>query len=144
MYHEMPVVDDQSLKEILGLGPVAVIGCSRTPGKPSHDVPAYLLSQGYEIYPVNPHADEIFGRAVADSIVDIDEMISLVTVFRPSEEVPGIVSAILRRDDVRAIWLQLGITHEAALREAENAGLITVQDRCMKIEHARLFDAEPN
>lgn len=135
----MPLADDQSIKEVLGMDPIAVVGCSRKPGKAAHDIPRFLIDQGHDVIPVNPNADEIFGRVALPSLAAVDQEISLVNVFRPSEEVPGIVEAALERDDIRAIWLQLGITDDEALARAERAGLVTVQDRCMKIEHQRLF-----
>ena len=134
----MPVTDDQSIKELLGLEPVAVVGCSRTPGKDAHEVPAYLVSQGIDVIPVNPFADEIFGRRAYDILASIDRDIALVDVFRPSGEVPGLVNEAIERSDVKAIWLQVGIINDAALERAERAGLITVQDRCMRTEHRRL------
>lgn len=135
----MRIVDDQSLKELLGLEPVAVVGCSETPGKAAHDVPAYLHARGYEIIPVNPNAGEIFGTRAYPSLTAVDRPIRLVNVFRPSEEVPGIVAEAIDRGDVRAIWTQLGIRNDEAARTAEEAGLLVVQDRCMKIEHQRLI-----
>ena len=118
----MPVESDDALQEILDADTIAVVGCSTTPGKAAHDVPAYLQKQGYRIVPVNPFADEI----------------DVVDVFRPSEEVEGIVDETLERDDVTAVWLQLGIEDDEAAQRAEDAGLTVVQDRCMKVEHERL------
>jgi hypothetical protein len=138
----MPITTDDGLRELLDLRRVAVVGCSSTPGKAAHDVPAYLREHGYDIHPVNPYADEIFGVEPADSLADVDAEIDLVNVFRPSEEVPGVVDQVLEREasrgDVRAIWLQLGISHDAAARRAEDVGLRVVQDRCLKVEHGRL------
>lgn len=127
----------ETIETLLGLDPVAVVGCSRTPGKAAHDVPRYLLDHGYDILPVNPHADEIFCREAAASIVSIDRTVPLVCVFRPAEEVPDIVDAAIERGDVTGLWLQLGITHDSAISRAKEAGIQTVQDRCMKIEHER-------
>lgn len=135
----MPITDDQSVREILGLSPVAVVGCSRSPEKAAHSVPAYLLEHGIDIIPVNPHAEEIFGRRAYPSLEAIDREVSVVTVFRPSEEVPGIVDVAIRRDDVVAIWLQRGINHPDALERAENEGIVVVADRCMRTEHRRLI-----
>jgi len=134
----MPVESDSELREILGHDPIAVVGCSSTPGKDAHDIPAYMRSHGYEIVPVNPYADEIFGRTVYDSLSAVDEAIELVDVFRPSEEVAGIVDEALERDDVKAIWTQLGIRDDEAAARAEQAGKQVVQDRCLKVEHGRL------
>jgi len=138
----MPVTDDDGLRELLSMDPVAVVGCSSMPGKAAHDVPAYLQEQGYEVIPVNPYAEEILGREAYDSLSDVEEEVALVDVFRPSEEVAGIVDDVLARHedrgDVGGLWLQLGITDDEAIARAEDAGLATTQDRCMKVEHGRL------
>jgi predicted CoA-binding protein len=134
----MPAESDAELREILGFETIAVVGCSSTPGKDAHDVPAYLRNQGYEVVPVNPYAEEIFGRTAYDSLADVAEEIDIVNVFRPSEEVSGIVDDAVARDDVRVVWTQLGISDTAAARRAEDAGKTVVQDRCMKVEHERL------
>ncbi|ESS07106.1 MAG: putative CoA-binding protein [uncultured archaeon A07HB70] len=138
----MPVTADEELRELLDARHIAVVGCSSTPGKAAHEVPAYLARAGYDVLPVNPYADEVLGREAADSLADVEETVDLVDVFRPRDEVPGIVDeAVARREargDVRALWLQLGISHDEAAERAEAAGLRVVQDRCLKIEHGRL------
>jgi len=134
----MPVNDDEELRSILNRERVAVVGCSTTPGKDAHDIPAYLDRQGYEIVPVNPYADEVLDREAYDSLVDVPGEIDIVDVFRPSEEVSGIVDDILDRGGVDVLWLQLGIHDDEAVERAESAGLQVVQDRCMKPEHQRL------
>lgn len=135
----MVVENDVEIREILGLETVAVVGCSSTPGKDAHEIPKYLLEHGYDVIPVNPFADEIFGRPAADSVSAVGETIDIVDVFRPSEEVSGIVDEVVDRDDVKAVWLQLGIHDNDAAARAEDAGLRVVQDRCMKVEHQRLL-----
>jgi predicted CoA-binding protein len=134
----MPVERDDELREILHLETVAVVGCSTTPGKAAHDVPKYLLDHGYEVIPVNPFVDEIFGREAYDSLADVPEEIDIVDVFRPSDEVPDIVSGALDRDDAGVVWMQLGIQDDEAANRAEEAGKRVVQDKCLKIEHRRL------
>jgi predicted CoA-binding protein len=134
----MPVTDDDELRSILDYKRVAVVGCSSTPGKDAHDIPSYLDRQGYEIIPVNPYADEVLGKETYDSLEDVPGDIDIVEVFRPSEEVSGIVDSALTREDVNVIWLQLGIHDDEAVERAEAAGKRVVQDRCMKPEHQRL------
>lgn len=138
----MPVETDTEIRAILERKTVAVVGCSATPGKDAQDIPKYLQAQGYEIIPVNPNADEVLGRSAYDSLSDVEEEIDIVDVFRPSEEVAGIVDEALARDDVDVIWLQLGIHDDDAVARAEAAGLSVVQDRCMKPEHQRLVAAD--
>lgn len=134
----MPVESDEVLADVLDLERVAVVGCSTSPGKAAHDVPRYLLDHGYEIIPVNPFADELFGRQAYDSLADVEEEVELVDVFRPSDEVAGIVEEAIDREDVVAVWTQLGIRDDEAAERAESAGLDVVQDRCIKVEHGRL------
>ncbi|EMA39150.1 CoA-binding protein [Halobiforma nitratireducens] len=136
----MPVDSDRELEAVLAREHVAVVGCSSTPGKAAHDVPAYLGERGYDIHPVNPFADEILGRSAVDSLAELEDgAAEVVCIFRPSEEVAGIVEGVLSRDDVAAIWTQRGIADDEAAARAERAGKTVVQDRCMKVEHRRLI-----
>lgn len=138
----MPRTDDDVIRDALTLQSIAVVGCSTTPGKAAHEIPAYLQEHGYEIHPVNPYAETVLDRPAVDSLGGINAEIDLVNVFRPGEEVADIVADALARHktrgDIEAVWLQLGITDDDAMAEAEAAGLQTVQDRCMKVEHRRL------
>jgi predicted CoA-binding protein len=134
----MPTTNDDTLRTILDADTIAVVGCSSTPGKDAHEIPKYLQEHGYTIIPVNPYADEILGQEVYDSLDGINT-IDVVDVFRPSEEVAGIVDGVLGRDDVSAVWLQLGIRDDEAGRRVEDSGRQFVQDHCMKVEHQRLL-----
>ncbi|QSW98199.1 CoA-binding protein [Haloterrigena alkaliphila] len=134
----MPVDTTEAIEDVLEYETIAVVGCSSTPGKAAHDVPKYLLDHGYDVIPVNPYADEIFGREVYDSLDDVEESIDVVCIFRPSEEVGEIVDAALERDDVAVIWTQQGIRDDDAAARAESDGRTVVQDRCMKVEHRRI------
>jgi len=134
----MPVTSDSERAEILDLETIAVVGCSSTPGKEAHDIPRYMQEHGYDIIPVNPYADEVLGREAYDSLSEVEEEIDIVDVFRPSEEVSGIVDEALEREDAGVIWTQLGITDDEAAERAANAGRRVVQDRCLKVEHQRL------
>jgi hypothetical protein len=136
----MPSDTDEELREILDGETIAVVGCSATPGKDAHEIPKYMQRRGYEIVPVNPYADEVLGAPAYDSLGDVEERIDVVDVFRPSEEAAGIVDGVLARDDVGTVWLQLGIRDDEAGERVEGSGRRFVQDRCLKVEHARLVD----
>jgi predicted CoA-binding protein len=135
----MPIEDEGELRELLEHTRVAVIGASATFEKAAHIVPAYLQRHGYEIIPVNPNADELFGRPAYDSLTETDEEVDIVEIFRPSEEVFSIVDEAVDRGDVNAIWMQLGIRNDDAAEHAEAAGLSVVQDHCMKVQHGLLI-----
>ena len=138
----MHATTDDAVRELLDYDTIAVVGCSTTPGKAAHDIPRYMRDNGYDIVPVNPFADEIFGENAYDSLEDVPDDIDMVNVFRPSEEVPEIVDDLLARHedrgDIEALWLQLDITHDEATDRAVEAGLDVVQDKCLKVEHRRL------
>jgi predicted CoA-binding protein len=134
----MPVESDAELRELLGLRTVAVVGCSTTPGKDAHEIPNYLIQHGYDVIPVNPNAEEVLGKPAYDSLSAVTEEIDIVDVFRPSEEVAGIVEETLAREDVTVLWLQLQISDSDAEARAEKEGIHVVSDRCMKVEHQRL------
>jgi predicted CoA-binding protein len=126
---------------------VAVVGLSREPGKDSHRVSAYLKQHGFHIIPVNPFTDEILGEKSYKSLLDIppeiQKTIEIVDVFRPSNDVPPIVEQTIKLKAVygkpNVLWMQLGIVNEQAAEAARQAGLIVVMNRCMMIEHKRLF-----
>ncbi|OTE99856.1 CoA-binding protein [Halorubrum sp. SD683] len=138
----MPVTDDAGLDRLLDAETIAVVGCSTTPGKAAHDVPAYLQDRGYRVIPVNPFADEVLCEPAYDAVGDVEEEIDIVDVFRPSEEVPEIAEAVRERHasrgDAGTLWIQLGISHDEAAAAAEEDGIDVVQDRCLKVEHGRL------
>ncbi|WP_336361531.1 CoA-binding protein [Haladaptatus sp. ZSTT2] len=135
----MPIEDTDGLRRILGYKRVAVVGASTSFEKDAHIVPAYLQRHGYEIIPVNPTTDEVFGEPAYDSLAEVPGTVDVVQIFRPAEEVPEIVEQAIARGDVKAIWMQLGIRNYEAAKMAEDAGLEVVQDHCMKVEHGQLI-----
>lgn len=116
---------------------VAIVGASDNPARASYFVGTYLLSSSpYELYFVNPRADEILGHKAYPSLADLPVVPDLVDVFRRNEDLPGVAQEAV---DVgaKALWLQLGSWNEEAAAIAEAGGLEVVMDRCIKIEHAR-------
>ncbi|MFB6283977.1 MAG: CoA-binding protein [Halobacteria archaeon] len=137
----MTLDKDKEIEDVLGKKTIAVVGCSSTPGKAAHDVPEYLKSHGYTVVPVNPYSDEILGEKSYDSLYEAakDHEIDVVEVFRPSEEVSGIVDEVLDLGDVDVFWMQTGIMDVDSAERAEKEGIDVVMDRCMKVEHGRLM-----
>ena len=116
---------------------VAIVGASNNPARASYFVATYLLSSSpYDVYFVNPMADEILGRPVYKSLADLPVVPDIVDVFRKHDDLPGVAQEAI---DIgaKALWLQLGSGNEEAAALAEAAGLSVVMDRCIKIEHAR-------
>ena len=122
---------------------VAIVGVSADPYRPSHFVAIYLQAEGYDIIPINPRnaGQTLLGKRVYASLTEAKEageQIEIVDVFRKSEGVPPIADEAINIG-AKVLWLQLGIINDEVGRKAQAAGLIFVQNRCMKIEHARFF-----
>ena len=116
---------------------VAVVGASDNPSRASYFVATYLLSTTpYEVWFVNPRVDEILGRPVYPSLADLPGTPDVVDVFRRPADLPQVGEEAVAAG-AGTLWLQLGLWDEDVAREAEDAGLTVVMDRCLKIEHAR-------
>lgn len=111
---------------------IAVVGCSATPGKDAHEVPAHLVRRGYEVFPVNPTAKEIFGRKAYATLAEVPRPVDIVNVFRPAAEAPAIVQQAIDAG-ARAVWLQSGIASPEARALADAAGLPYVEDACIRV-----------
>lgn len=121
---------------------IAVVGASDNPSRPVHGVMAYLVRAGYRVIPINPgHAGgEILGQRVYARLADIPEPVDIVDIFRRQDQLGGVVDEALAMKPLpRTIWMQLGLADPQAAARAEAAGLDVVMDRCIKIEHSRVF-----
>lgn len=116
---------------------IAVVGMSSKPDRASHRVGKYLMSQGFNVIPVNPRETEILGRKCYSDLNSIEENIDLVDIFRKSDDTPPIVGQALA-SGVRFVWLQEGIISQKSYEIAEKAGIPIVMDRCLLKEHKRL------
>lgn len=118
---------------------IAVIGLSRFPEKAARRVPSYLAAKGYEIEPVNPHADRILGKPVYGTLGDVPGAIDMVVVFRPSAEAGALVTEAVARPERPAIWLQEGIRADEQIAAARAGGALAVQDLCTFKVHRALY-----
>jgi predicted CoA-binding protein len=116
---------------------IAVVGLSGKRFRPSYGVAEYLKRSGYRIIPVNPQETEVLGEKCYPDLDSIPVPIDIVDIFRRSECVPEIVEAAIRVK-AKAVWMQEGVSHPAAARRAEEAGLAVVMDRCILKDHRRL------
>jgi hypothetical protein len=115
---------------------IAVVGLTDDPMRPSYGVSRYMQRHGYRIIPVNPHITESLGEKAYASLLDLQEPVDIVNIFRRSEAVPQIVDQAIALK-MLAIWMQEGVVHEAAAEKARQAGLFVVMDKCILKEHAR-------
>ena len=117
---------------------IAVVGLSAEWHRPSFFAAKYMQEHGYRVVPVNPRYDEILGERCYASLEAIPHPVDLVDVFRRTDDVLPIAQQALAIG-AKGLWQQIGVKNLEAERIAREAGLDTVMDRCVKIEHARLF-----
>jgi hypothetical protein len=117
---------------------LAVVGISDDPMRPSHSVSAYMQRHGYRILPVNPGVAHVLGERAYPTLADLPERPDVVNVFRLPRYIPAIVDEMIALG-FENLWVQLGIQNEPAAIKAEDAGIAVVMDRCILIEHRRLF-----
>ena len=117
---------------------IAVVGLSADWFRPSYFAAKYMQEHGYRVIPVNPKYPAILGEKCYPSLRDIPERVDMVDVFRKTQDVPPIADEAIAIG-AKVLWQQLGVRNEAAADRACAAGLDAVLDRCVKIEHGRLF-----
>ena len=117
---------------------IAVVGLSADWFRPSYFAAKYMQEHGYRVIPVNPKYESILGEKCYRSLRDIPGKVDIVDVFRKTQDVPPIADEAIAIG-AKVLWQQLGVKNEAAAAKARAAGLEAVMDRCVKIEHGRLF-----
>lgn len=131
--------DISTLRRILKADRViAVVGLSANWWRPSYFAAKYMQEHGYRVVPVNPAYKEVLGESCYANLKDIPFKIDMVDCFRKSEDIGPLADEAIAIG-VRTLWMQLGVVNEAAAARARESGLDVVMDRCVKIEHARLF-----
>ena len=127
----------ERLKILRNAKSVAIVGASPNTARSSYFVATYLQqSSDYDLYFVNPNADEILGQKVYKSLADLPVVPDIVDVFRRGSDIPEVIDDVLAIG-AKTIWVQLGIWNQDAAIYGESKGLTVVMDRCIKVEHAR-------
>jgi len=131
--------DISTLRRILGTArTIAVVGLSAEWHRPSHFAAQYMQAKGYRMIPVNPRYESILGERCYQRLEDIPVPVDIVDVFRRTEDVLPIAESAIRIG-AKCLWQQIGVKNLEADAKVRAAGLDSVMDHCVKIEHARLF-----
>jgi len=116
---------------------VAIIGASDNPARASYFVSTYLMSSShFKLFFVNPRLETLLGQPVYKSLADIPVQVDIVDVFRKPSDIPRVLDEAIAAK-AKVFWMQLGITNQPEAERGAAAGLTVVQNRCLKIEHAR-------
>ena len=118
---------------------IAVVGLSPKPHRDSFRVAQYMQNQGFRIVPINPLTHEVLGETAYASLTEAAQhvRIDMVNCFRNSEDIPPIATEAIAIG-AKSLWLQLGVFHDAAAKQATDAGLVVVQNLCLMVAHREL------
>ena len=129
------------LRRILGANKtIAVVGLSPQWHRPSFFAAKYMQAHGYRIVPINPTASDILGERCYASVTEAAQYVAIdmVDCFRKTEDIGPITDETIAIG-AKCLWQQIGVLNHEAAAKAQAAGLDVVMDRCVKIEHARLY-----
>ena len=137
---EKQVIDDKIKELFISSRVIALVGASNNKEKDSNKVMKFLQRAGYKVIPVNPKCinNFIHGEKVYGSLLDIEQKIDIVDVFRPSEEVEGIANQVVEIK-AQVLWLQLDIKNDKARDLVIKNKIYYIANKCTKIEFERLF-----
>lgn len=130
--------NDEIRRLLTGAKTIAVVGLSEDPSRDSHRIAAYLQEQGYRVIPVNPKVGEVLGEKAYPDLASVPVPIDIVDVFRRVDAIPAIVDEAIAAG-AKAVWMQLGLAHNASAEKARAAGLSVVMNKCIMVEHRHLL-----
>ncbi len=127
--------ESETIDRVLGYAQrIAIIGLSSDPARPSYGVTSYMISQGMQITPVNPHETEVFGVPSVDSLDLVEGDIDVVNVFRRPAAAPEVARLAVAKG-ARALWMQPGAESDLAAEIALEAGLDVINGPCIMVQH---------
>jgi uncharacterized protein len=121
---------------LLSAKTIAIVGLSGNALRASHFVGFYLQRHGYRVIPVNPRESQILGERCYASLREVPDKVDIVNVFRAPSALPEIAAQAVAVG-AGCLWTQFNVINEEGARIAEQAGLVVIMDRCIKVEHAR-------
>ncbi len=134
----MLTTDDELKKLLTESKTIAVVGASPKPWRDSGSISNFLNKKGYNVFPVNPRYEEIYGMKCYPDLKSLPEKIDVVNIFRNPDEVEPVIDEAIAVG-AKSVWMQLGVINEAAAEKAQQAGLDVVMDRCISIEYSALM-----
>ncbi|HSA50472.1 MAG TPA: CoA-binding protein [Yinghuangia sp.] len=135
------ITDDQAIRDLLIRHKTwAVVGLSANMARPAWGVAGFLQGHDKRIIPVHPKAETVHGERGYALLEEIPDPVDVVDVFVNAEHAAAVTAQAVAIG-AKAIWYQLGVINDDAVKTAVDAGLHVVVDRCPAIEWPRLIGA---
>lgn len=130
-------MDEELIKKFLDKKNIfAVVGASRNPKKYGYQLYKDLKEAGYEVYPVNPKAEEILGDKCYPGLKYLPTKPDVVDIVVPPRVTEEIVRTC-KRLGITKIWMQPGSESEAAIRFCDKNNIEVVHSVCVMIERKK-------
>jgi len=132
---------DATLKELLAPGAtIALVGAKDRPDTEVDMVGRYLLEAGFTVIPVHPARSAVWGLPARKTLAEIDVPVDIVNLFRAAQHCPAHAAETLALPHrPRCFWMQSGIASPEARTLLQPSGMVVVEDRCIMVEHRRLW-----
>ncbi len=122
-----------SICEVLGKSTtIAVVGLSNNPNRTSYEIAQFLVNKGFKVVGVNPTITNAGSIEVFPNLTSIPFAIDIVDVFRRSETIDEIIEDVLKVKP-KCLWLQQGVRNDVAVKPVLDAGIFTIQDKCIAV-----------
>lgn len=129
---------NESYQLIFSSKTIAVVGASPNPSRPSNWISHYLMEKGYQVIPVNPGHDVLFGLKCYPDVASIEEDVDIVNIYRRSDQVVPIVKSALQKSSLKLVWMQDNVYNEAAAQLLIDAGIPVIMNDCIYRVHQQL------
>lgn len=135
------MIDFNTIKKILEESrTIAVIGAKDKPSQPVDMVGRYLIEAGYNVIPVHPKRQNVWGLTTYPSITDVEEPVDIVDLFRASQHCPEHAREVLTlKHTPRLFWMQSGISSPEAETILADTPTQVVSNDCLMVVHRRLL-----
>ncbi|MCY3413456.1 MAG: CoA-binding protein [Candidatus Heimdallarchaeota archaeon] len=122
--------DSNSIKQFLkNKGKIAIVGASTNSAKAGNYVPQYLKSIGFDLIPINPMVEELFGVPTLKDLSALNEDVTGVIIYRKPEIAEKVGLEAIQKG-IPLIWLPEGVTSSILPERCQEAGIIYIEDRC--------------
>jgi predicted CoA-binding protein len=136
----MIIINDKELASLLDkVKTVAIVGAVDKPSRPVDGVGREIIRRGFDVIPVHPKRNNVWGLTTYPTLGDIPVPVDVVDLFRNAEFCPEHAREVLKMTPLPKIfWMQSGV-HSAEAREILTKNdIVVIEDRCLKIELQRL------
>ena len=112
----------------------AVVGASTDRSKFGNKILRCYMDNGYTVFPINPHANEVEGLVAYKSLTDLPEPVHGISIVTPPAVTEQVVIEAASLG-IAHIWMQPGAENAAALDECTRNGLsVIAKGPCLLVE----------